>query len=111
MSRYYRRFYNSDLMVQIDEETARRSGTYVEEIEDPVRVFRCFLAHKPSALVYQGWDDPAVPLADARNRNEGIPIEIYSSVERRSDGTQTWRTWYADPGGELQKILEPELNA
>jgi|SRR5215510_4467459 len=111
MTRYFRRFYNADPMVEIDEATARQSGTYVEEIEKPIRMFRCFVAHQLTALVYPGWEDPATPLADARARGEGVAITVYSPVQRDTDGAQKWRAWYADPSGAIQKILEPEMDA
>lgn len=111
MTRYFQRFYNADPMVEIDESTARQKGTYVEEIEQPIRVFRCFLAHQLTALIYPGWSDPSPPLADAKARGEGVPITVYSPVERDSDGNQRWRTWYADADGHVQKILEPEMDA
>ncbi|HEX7839546.1 MAG TPA: hypothetical protein VF469_18855 [Kofleriaceae bacterium] len=111
MSRYFRRFYNADPMVEIDEVTARQGGSYVEEIAQPIRAFRCFAANRPTALIYSGWDDPSQPLADAKARGEGLPVTIYSPVERSSDGHQRWRTWYADAAGQVEKILEPEMDS
>lgn len=111
MTRYFRQYFHSDPMLELDESTAQRRGSYVAEVEGAIRVFRCFANHKLESLVYPGWDDPATPLADARRRAEGVPIAVYSPVQERPDGGKAWRVWYADAGGEIQSILEPEIDA
>src|SRR5262249_37195746 len=98
-------------MVEIDEARARQRGSYAEEIDASVRLFRCVSAGKLDRLVYAGWADPAAPLADARRRNEGARIEVYSPVEGTAEGGQRWRVWHADAAGNVHKILEPEFGA
>jgi len=111
VTRYFEQFFNGDPMVEIDEARARQRGSYAEEIDASVRLFRCVSAGKLDRLVYAGWTDPAEPLADARRRNEGARIEVYSPVEGTAEGGQRWRVWHADAAGNVHKILEPEFGA
>ncbi|MBA3818088.1 MAG: hypothetical protein H0X17_04305 [Deltaproteobacteria bacterium] len=108
MTRYFEKFYNDHPMVEIDAETARQRGYYVEELDAPMR-YRSFIAGRLDSVKYPGWTDPSEPLADLRARNEGVRGEIYSPVER-GGSTKRWRTWFADAKGNVQKILEPEFD-
>ncbi len=108
MTRYFEKFYNDHPMVEIDAETARQRGYYVEELDAPRR-YRNFVSGQLESVKYPGWTDPREPLAHLRARNEGVRGEIYSPVERGS-GTTRWRTWYVDRPGNIEKILEPEFD-
>jgi len=80
VTRYFRQYFHSDPMLELDESTAQRRGSYVAEVEGAIRVFRCFANHKLESLVYPGWDDPATPLADARRRVSGAPSRPWVGI-------------------------------
>ncbi len=106
MTRYFTQFRNARPLKEIDEAETHRRDFYAEEVDDVPLRYRCYVHDQLDRVVYPGWTDPAVPLADFRARREGVRGEIYSPAENDGD-TVRWRTWYVDPSGEIVKILAP----
>jgi hypothetical protein len=109
MTRYYERYYNGDPMLELEESAALAERGVVAE-DGPMRRYRRVISGELASVIYAGWSDPSEPLADLQRRNEGVRAEIYAPVEHLSDGGKRWRTWYMDPTGRIQKILEPEYD-
>jgi hypothetical protein len=111
MTRYFEQFFNATPMVELNEATARASGTYAEERTDGMRRFRCFLDHELFKVVYPGCEAPTAAQADLRARAEGVRGEVYTPVTRDAEGRVRYRTWHLDSNGAITKELEPELTA
>lgn len=110
MTRYVRQFFNRSPMVELNETEALESGDYCKEFVDPMLHYRCFIDHELHKIVYPGWGNPEIPLAEFRCRKVGVRGEIYSPVEQRTDGSARWQTWYVHSNGEIEKILESEFD-
>jgi hypothetical protein len=105
-------FFPASEMPQLGEADAKESGSYVEEdVGDPLRRLRCFSDHQLKWIVYRDWNDPATPIADVRQRGEGVPIRVYSPVERTGQGHTRWRTWFVNADGTVASVTGRELDA
>ncbi len=105
MSRYFTQFSNARPMKEISEAEATGRDFYAVELDDMPRRYRCFVGHELDRVVYPGWSDPAVPLADFRERREGVRGEIHTPPQR-DENTIRWRTWYIEPSGDVERIVD-----
>ncbi len=133
MKRYFRQYLTNDPMVEISEDEVPPAGWYVVLVEGPLTQYHRMLGVTLDSVVYPGWEDPTVPLAHHRQHHAGVRAEIDSPVTRRpANGTHravlaphwweppppdegativTWKTWHVDEAGQIEKILEPTLDA
>lgn len=109
--KYFEGFVPNAPLVEIDAAAARSSGTYAELVEDDVPRYRSFVGGALHKIVYAPWDNPEVPLADFRTRNEGVRGEIVTKPNVDADGRVSWRTWYVTPAGEVERSIEYLLDA
>lgn len=105
MKRYFESFYNADPMDELGEAAARQLGTYAGEDDPALRRYHRIIAHQLDSIIYAGWDEPAVPLADLERLGATVRAEIHSTVQRLDHGGYRWRTWYLDPQRKVTKIL------
>ncbi len=110
MTRYFRQFFNADPMTELSEADAHASGTYAEQVGGALPHYRTYLEHRLHAVTYAGDDDPAPAMAHHRAQYPDVPAHIHSPPRRDEHGVQ-WRTWYVEPGGTVEKILDHELDA
>lgn len=111
MKRYFESFYNADPMDELSEAAAHQLGTYAVEDDPALRRYHRIIGRQLDSIIYAGWDEPAVPLADLERLGATVRAEIHSTVQRLDHGGHQWRTWYLDPLRKVTKILEPEFAA
>jgi hypothetical protein len=98
-------------MDELSADAAHELGTYAVEDDPALRRYHRIIDHKLDSVIYAGWDEPAVPLADLERLGATVRAEIHSTVQRLDHGGHQWRTWYLDPLRKVTKILELEFAA
>jgi hypothetical protein len=109
MKRYFESFYNADPMDELSEAAAHQLGTYAVEDDPALRRYHRIISRQLDSIIYAGWDEPAVPLADLERLGATVRAEIHSTVQRLDHGGHQWRTWYLDPLCKVTKVLELEF--
>lgn len=96
-------------MIELSESEALAKGTYAELVNEPLQHYRLYIRRKLVTVIYPGHDDPFTARAFHLSHYQDVPFEIHTPVDRLENGVR-WRTWYMNPDGTIEKILEPEFD-
>ncbi len=134
MTRYFERYTAGvEPMVEIFDLETVATGRYVMLVDGPPTQYHRMAGSVLRSVIYPGWDEPTVPLEHHRQRQVGVPAQIDSPVKRHpANGTHrailaphwwdppppaddatvvTWKTWYVDEAGQIEKIIQSTCDA